>query len=812
MEMHWLSRIAILTIAAIVCLVPQSSPAAAPGEEQRLVDILQSNKPPREKGAACVRLKRIGTARSVRALAALLESPELSHSARYALESMGAPEAGAALLTMLAKTSGLTRVGLIDSLGNRREPKAVGPLVKLLTAKDAVTASAAATALGKIGGGDAVKALRTALPKAPAKVKTAVLDAMLRCGDRMLATNDAKGAHALYRELYANGQPRYIRQAAFGGLVRSAGKRGADLVVKALTGTDQVAQLAAVPFVREIKGRPATEAFAAVLPKVQPGLQVALLESLAQRRDITAGPAVKSAAGSSVGSVRLAALKALAVLGDASSVGLLAEAAASTDAAVQGAARRSLAVLRHGKVREAILAQLPKSSAAVQTELVRALAARDDTEAIPVLLKMAAAGDESVCVAAVRAISVLGGDSDVEQLVRLVVGAKTQPTRDAIVTALMAICRRSKRPGAHGATILAAMGNAGIPARCSLLRAAGPIGGPAVLRMLRAGVSDKEPAVRDAAIHTMAESGGLETAPDLLELARQASVPAHRIVAMRGYWRVVGLADKLPAERRLKMCQSGLTACRRTDDKCLALAELAKVPHPEALKLADKLRGDKPVRAEAETACVQIAASLVSGYPAEAKAALASLASSVASKDVRARAAKALASMDRYVGYITAWQVAGPYRQKGKECSQLFDIPFAPEQSGKDVVWKPVPRPADASLSWQADLGSIVGGNHCVVYLRTRVHCPEAKRVRLDIGTDDGIRMWVNVKVVHANNAIRGLTPDQDKARAVLKKGRNDFLLKITQHTQGCGACVRIRNTDGTVIEGLRFDVADSLR
>jgi len=29
---------------------------------------------------------------------------------------------------------------------------------------------------------------------------------------------------------------------------------------------------------------------------------------------------------------------------------------------------------------------------------------------------------------------------------------------------------------------------------------------------------------------------------------------------------------------------------------------------------------------------------------------------------------------------------------------------------------------------------------------------------------------------------------------------------KITQHTLGCGACIRIRAADGSTIEGLRFD------
>jgi len=102
-----------------------------------------------------------------------------------------------------------------------------------------------------------------------------------------------------------------------------------------------------------------------------------------------------------------------------------------------------------------------------------------------------------------------------------------------------------------------------------------------------------------------------------------------------------------------------------------------------------------------------------------------------------------------------------------------------------------------------------VGGDHCVVYLRTRVHCPSKQAVRLEMGADDGIKVWVDGKLVHANNAIRGLNPDQDKAQAELNEGWNEFLVKITQHTLGCEACLRIRARDGSTIEGLRFGVGE---
>src|SRR5438105_360328 len=72
-------------------------PACFSGEtnsEEQLIQVLQSGASPAEKDAACAQLKWTGTARSVPALAALLPDEQLSHSARYALESMRLAEAG----------------------------------------------------------------------------------------------------------------------------------------------------------------------------------------------------------------------------------------------------------------------------------------------------------------------------------------------------------------------------------------------------------------------------------------------------------------------------------------------------------------------------------------------------------------------------------------------------------------------------------------------------------------------------------------------------------------------------------------------
>src|SRR5689334_5280576 len=170
-------------------------------EEQDLIATLQSNAGAPDKWAACQRLRLIGSAKSVPALASLLTDERASQAARHALEALPYPEAGAALRDALGKTSGALKAGVIDSLGWRGESESVPMLKTLLADADPMMAGAAAGALGRIGGQDAVKALTGARDSAPASVRPAVYESLLKCAERLVARNESAAAAAIYRDL-----------------------------------------------------------------------------------------------------------------------------------------------------------------------------------------------------------------------------------------------------------------------------------------------------------------------------------------------------------------------------------------------------------------------------------------------------------------------------------------------------------------------------------------------------------------------------------------------------------------------------------
>ena len=167
-------------------------------------------------------------------MAALLPNPELSSWARVALEVIPGPAADKALRAAMDKVQGRLLVGVVNSLGVRGDIGAADLLVARLTDADAEVASAAAVALGRIGGEPAMKALTQALTSAPAGVRSAVAEGCILSAERVLAENRSAEAVKLYDAVRkADVLPQRILEATRGAIL-ARGTAGVPLLVEQL--------------------------------------------------------------------------------------------------------------------------------------------------------------------------------------------------------------------------------------------------------------------------------------------------------------------------------------------------------------------------------------------------------------------------------------------------------------------------------------------------------------------------------------------------------------------------------------------------
>ena len=778
---------------------------------QRLAHLLESNATYDCKQFLCRQLSLIGTEKQVPVLAKLLPDEQTSDMARYALERIPGAQVDQALREALGQTKGRIKVGIINSLGNRADTQAVDSLIDLINDPDQEIAGAAVGALGKIGGKEAAGALDQALEKTEGPLRLAVKDAYLLCADKLLADGQNQAAAKIYEQMYAEDEPQRIRTAALAGLVATGSEQGISFVLAALASEDPALCQMAVRFVREIPGKAGTKAFAEELPRMAPAGQVQLLSALADRGDPEALAAVEKTAQSNDDSVRVAALKALGKLGNDSTVKMLIERALSGKGDEQAAAQDSLDMLRGDKVNDRMLSLLA-SQPETRAEMIRTLAARNAAEATPALMGMTSDKDPKIRSACWKGLRMLCSADNLTQLVGLLTKADETDRKEAEQT-VAKVSRRVPDENQRAAAVLAELEKAQQPEiKSSLLRVLGAIGAPNSLDSLRAAFKDDNEMVRDAAIRGLSSWPTAQPMGDLLAIAKNGDNQVHRVLALRGFIDMIAKAE-LPADEKLNMYDIGMNLAQQdTAQKQRVLAGISQLQSLKALEMARKYLGQEGLQQEAALAAAQIAQNIYVQYPDQVREIMTEALASASNDSIRQQCRKVLQLVEALGAYITQWQVSGPYTEKDKDATLLFDVAFAPEVEQAEVQWRPMPMGLDRERPWVLDLQRVIGGDQRAAYIRTAVWSGQEQQVNLLTGSDDGIKVWLNDKVVFQTNVIRGMTADQDKINVKLVSGWNLLLLKITQEGGSWSACARFQGLDGKNVEGLKYDAQGDLK
>ena len=165
-------------------------------EVAKLIATLQSDAALFDKAQACQRLAVIGGKEAVPALAALLADERLGTYARFGLEPIPDPSVDDALRDALGRLRGRPLAGVINSIGVRRDVKAVGALTRLANHPTSEVACEALVALGQIATFEAIETLEQSLASDSAAVRNAAANACLVSVDRLLAQDGAQRGRA----------------------------------------------------------------------------------------------------------------------------------------------------------------------------------------------------------------------------------------------------------------------------------------------------------------------------------------------------------------------------------------------------------------------------------------------------------------------------------------------------------------------------------------------------------------------------------------------------------------------------------------
>jgi HEAT repeat protein len=791
-------------LSAAEDLLAQARPEEYAGLEARLLGILAApGATPAARQVACRLLLWVCSDACIPTLAARLADPDLSHPARSILEQLGSPAARQALRQSLDTLTGPQQLGVLRSLGNLRDVESVPRLIDLAGTPEAALADAALRALGEIGGPQAVAALQEARAAAPAERRRPVTNALLQALERTDQAADREAVLAAYQALYAAGEPRLVRVAALEGLVRLEGEQATPLILQALEDPVPELQGVAAQYVRTLHGDGLTAAFAARLPQADPAVQVALLAALAERGDAAAKPQVLEALRHPERQVREAAAAALEKLGGAAEIEALGLAIAKIRGPEREALCGALSRLPGDDVGTALLQALGHADPGVRSAAVRALTLRREPGAGLRVLAACSDPDAGVRREAYAALPELLSTEDVPRVLDLLVRAATDADREGLRDALIGIGSRATTPD-RGATVLAgALVTATTPSvRSALLRALGKLGGDTAFWAVQRALTDSDPAVADAALRGLCDWPDQAALDLLLKLAKDAPAETQRILALRAAVRLLGSNGPLPRAEVLDRYGAALALATRTDERKAVLAGLGGIADLRAAEMIRPELDKEAVRVEAAMALLGVARRTlgsdlerVVGYVNDAKA--------VADEGVRKEAEAVLTLAGEVSRFLRQWQVAGPYSGVAREA--LFATVFPPEE-GKDKPedWRPLASGLQPDKPWLLDLKQAIGGDDRVAYLRTFILAPASMPAQLELGSDDGIKAWVNGRAVHANPAWRGVKAGEDQVPITLLPGWNSLLLKVVQGAGDWGACARLVGRDGQPLQGVR--------
>ena len=589
--------------APLVAVDTQSPPA-----EGKLIGVLQSDAPPQDKAIACKQLAVYGSPAAVPALAALLPDKELSSWARIALEAIPGPAADDALRAATGKVQGRLLVGVINSIGVRRDAKAVDPLVARL--KDADTDVASAAALGRIGGAAAAKALEPLLATAVPAVRTTVAEGCILCAERFLADGNRDEAVRLYETVRKADVPKQKILEATRGSILARGPAGVPLLLDQLKSTDNALFNIGLRTARELPGPEATDALAAEMSQAASDRQALMLVALADRGDPRALPAVLKAAKSGAGHVRIAAMGAIERFGNASCIPVLLDAAVESDVDLAQRATGTLTKLSGPDVDADLVARLPQATGKSRQALIEVVGQRRIASALPAILKCAEDADAGVRGAAVEALGAMGDDKQVADIVKILRKADAKD-QAGIEKALMTICSRAGAASAAHLVPLAQGGEGAV--RVVALHALACAGGPAALAAVKAATADKDEAVQDEAVRTLSTWPSMwpddaGAADALLALAKSAKKVAHQVLALRGYLQYVHETKKLSDDERLARVNAVLPLATRPEEKRLVISAVGTIGTAGALDALVTLAADPGTAEEACSAIVALVA------------------------------------------------------------------------------------------------------------------------------------------------------------------------------------------------------------
>lgn len=139
---------------------------------------------------------------------------------------------------------------------------------------------------------------------------------------------------------------------------------------------------------------------------------------------------------------------------------------------------------------------------------------------------------------------------------------------------------------------------------------------------------------------------------------------------------------------------------------------------------------------------------------------------------------------------LYAWSTVGPFHETRENLTTKNQGP-----EGRRVDLKDVFMPGGGIiLDWKVrsdwkdgKVISDLSGDYAANYLFRTINVKEPQKLTVSLGSDDGIKVYLNMKLILDKDVSRGVAADQEKLILDLQKGNNNLLIKIMNYGGATG-------------------------
>lgn len=345
------------------------------------------------------------------------------------------------------------------------------------------------------------------------------------------------------------------------------------LIIKLIGNEDKEFRAAGLEQVRTAARGPAfTRQFAALLPKLDPDAQVALVDALADRGDGAARDAILALNSSTKNEkVRVATIGALGQLGTPSDLPLLIKALSADSFAERSAARQSLTRIPGDTIAKTLAAEAKSAPASVKSKLIDVLATRRASHEIPAFVAATLDDDSQVRRAAMAALGQLGRREQIVQMIPGVLKAPKGGERDDAEKNVALVCSRIANEDERGDALVSALNTVPVADRDQLLALVGRVGGKKLLNFVAEVAKSDDSARRQLGIDALSKWPDASAADTLLEIVNTTKNPTERDQAFQGYVKISATRDSRSDKQRLERMKQAMEAAKSPEEKSLVI-------------------------------------------------------------------------------------------------------------------------------------------------------------------------------------------------------------------------------------------------